>query len=100
MPGEGLRARQARARTLVLTGVVASAVMRMIAVTGSLSWIIMGTPMSIESATCVAVTAETLMHQDRGTLPAALWCMVDQHIPAGMPKECVLAGIEFTSSIQ
>ena len=44
---------------------------------GSLSWIAVGMPVSIESATCVAVMTETLMHRDRSALPAALWPLVD-----------------------
>ena len=43
----------------------------------SLSWVIVGTPASIEGVACVTVAAETLMHQDRGMLSAALWCLVD-----------------------
>ena len=59
---EGLRARQAKAQALVLAAIVVSTTIRMITTTGSLSWIAMGTPMSIKSASCVVVTAETLMH--------------------------------------
>ena len=47
---------------MVLATIVVSAAMWMIAMTGSLSWIIVGMPASIESATCVAVMAKTLMH--------------------------------------
>ena len=94
MLAEGLRAQEAGAQALVLTVVVASAATRMIAVAGSLSWIDMGTPASIESAACVTVMAETLMHRDRGTLPTALWCLVDRHVLARMPRERALAGVE------
>ena len=90
MSAEGLRARQAGARALVLAVVVASAATRMIAVAGSLSWIIVGVPASIE----------TLMHQDRGALPTALWCLVDQHIPDRTVEERALAGVELASPRQ
>jgi len=49
---------------------------------------------SIESATCVAVMTETLMHRDRSALPAALWCLVDRRIPGEMSEEHALAGVE------
>ena len=68
---EGLRPRQVGAWASVLAVVVASATTRVIAVASPLSWIIMGTPASIESDACVVVTTETLMHRDCGVLPAA-----------------------------
>ena len=77
MPAKGLRAWQAGARAPVLTAIVASTATRMIAAVGSFSWITVGTSMGVESALCVVVAAETLMHQDRGALHAALWCLVE-----------------------
>ena len=77
MPGEGLRARRTRARASVLAAIVASATMRMIVAAGSLSRVTIGTSTGVESAACVVVAAETLMHRDSGALHAALWCLVD-----------------------
>ena len=74
---EGLRSRQARARALVLTAVIASATTRVIAADSSLSWVVVGTPAGVEGVTCVLVASETLMHRDRGALSVALWRLVD-----------------------
>ena len=41
--------------------------------------------------------AETMMHQDRDVLPIALWCLVDLHIPDGMPGERALASVKLAS---
>ena len=100
MPAKGLRARQAGAWALVLATVVASTVMRMIVGVGSFSRVTIGTSTSIESATCIAVAAETLMYWDRNTLPTALRCLVDQRVPAGLLEERALAGVELVSSRQ
>ena len=62
---------------MVLAPVIASAAMRMIAAVGSISQVTVGASASIESAACVVVAAETLMHRDRDMLPATLWCLVD-----------------------
>ena len=40
------------------------------------------------------------MHQDRGALPITWWCLVDRHVPAGMPRGCTLAGVELASPRQ
>ena len=47
---------------MVLAAVVASAMIRMIAASSSLSWVIIGTSTGIEGVACVMVTAETLTH--------------------------------------
>ena len=47
---------------MVLAAVVASAMMRVIAVASSLSRIIVGTSTGVEGVTRVMVVAETLMH--------------------------------------
>jgi len=49
----------------------------MIATAGSFSQVTVGMSAGIESAACITVTVEKLMYQDRGALPAALWCLVD-----------------------
>ena len=67
---------------------------------GSHSWIAMGMSTSIDSATCVAVTDETLMHQDRGAPLASLWCLVDRRVPARTLGERALAGVELASPRQ
>ena len=77
MAVEGLRARQARARDLVLATVVALAATRMIAAVSSFSQVTVGTSTGVEGAACVVVMAETLMYLDRSVLPAAVWCLVD-----------------------
>ena len=77
MTAEDLRSRQARARASVLTAVIASATVRVIAVASSLSRIIMGMSVGVEGVACITVVAETLMHQDHGALPTALWHLVD-----------------------
>ena len=67
---------------------------------GSFSWVTIGTSAGVESATCVTVMAETLMHRDSGTLPTALWCLVDRHVPTGTPGERALVGVELVSPRQ
>ena len=74
---EGLRAWQAKAQALVLTAIVAFATMRMIAVVGSFSWVVVGTSAGIKGVVCVTVTGETLMYLGHSALPATLWCLVD-----------------------
>ena len=56
---KGQRTHQAKARALVLTAVVASAMMRMIATAGSFSWVAIGMSTGVEGAACVVVVAET-----------------------------------------
>jgi len=41
-------------------------------------------PVGVEGVACVSVVAKTLMHQDRGALPTALWRLVDQRVPIGV----------------
>ena len=72
MSVEALRPRQAGAWALDLTTIVASTMMRVIAMASSLSRIIAGTSTGIEGVACITVMAETLMHRDRGALPATL----------------------------
>jgi len=74
---EGLRTQQAGAWALVLAAVEASAATRMIATVGSFSRVAVGMSMGVEGAACVAVAAETLVYQDRGTLPTTLSYLVD-----------------------
>ena len=83
---------------MVLAAVVASAIVRVISVASSLSRIIVGTPASVEGVACVTVVAETLMYRDRGTLPTALWRLVDQCVPARALEERALASVELVSS--
>ena len=71
MSSEGLRPRQARAQVSVLVAVIASTMMRVIAAASSISRIIVGTSVGIEGVSCVMVAAKTLIHRDRGALPAA-----------------------------
>ena len=77
MSTEGLRPRQAGALASVLATIVASATTSVIAVASSLSWVIVGMSTGVEGVACVTVAAETLMHQDRGALPATLSRLVD-----------------------
>ena len=43
-----------------------------------------GMSASIQGVTRITVEVETLMHQDRGTWPIALLCLVDWHVPIGL----------------
>ena len=97
MSAKGLRSRQARARASVLAAVVASAMMRVIAVASSLSRVIVGTPAGVEGVACVTVAAETLMHRDRGVLPVALWRLVDRRVTVRALRGRALAGVELAS---
>ena len=72
----------------------------MIAVVGSFSWVTIGMSASIEGAACVTIVAETLMYQDRGTLPVALWCLVDRRVPVRPLGEHALASVELVSPRQ
>ena len=83
---------------MVLAAVVVSAMARVIAVARSLSRVIVGTPASVEGVACITVVAEMLMYQDRGTLPTALWLLVDQCVPVGAHEERALASVELVSS--
>ena len=69
----------------------------MLSVAGSFSRVTIGASTGIESAVCIVVTTETLMHRDHGALPIALWCLVDQRVPGGTSAECVLASVELVS---
>ena len=58
MSAEGLRPWQAGAWASVLTAIVASTMTRVVAMAGSLSWVIVGKSMGIEGVACVMVVAE------------------------------------------
>ena len=77
MSAEGLSSRQVGARTLVLAAIVASTMMRVVAMASSLPRIAMGTPTGVEGVMRVKVAAETLMYQDCGAQHAVLWRLVD-----------------------
>ena len=62
---------------MVLAAIVASAMMRVVAVASLLPHIVVGTPMGIYGVVRVTVEAETLMHWDRGAWPIALLRLVD-----------------------
>ena len=69
---------------MVLAAVIVSATMRVIAVFGSLSWVIVGMSVGIEGVACVMVVAKMLTHRDCGVLPTSLWFLVDRRIPTGV----------------
>ena len=77
MLAEGLRPQEVGAWASVLAAVVASTTMRVIAAASSLPRVFIRTPAGVEGVACVTIAAETLMHQDRGALPTALWHLVD-----------------------
>ena len=77
VPTEGLRARQAGARALVLAAVVASTTSRVVATSGSFSRVVVGASAGVDGATRVAVVTEAFIHRDNSALPAAWWCLVD-----------------------
>ena len=77
MLAKGLRSRQAEARASVLAAVIASTTTRVVAKASSLPRITVGTPMGDEGVTRNMVAAKTLMYQDCGVQPAALWHLVD-----------------------
>ena len=77
MSSKGLRPRQARAQVSVLAAIIASSMTRVVATTSSLPCITTGMPAGIEGVACVMVEAETFMHRDHGTRPAALLLLVD-----------------------
>ena len=84
----------------VLAAVIASAMMRVIAVASSLSQAIVGTPAGIKGVACIMVATKTLTYQDYGALPMALWLLVDRRVPIGVLRERVLAGVELALSRQ
>ena len=51
---------------MVLTAVIVSTTMRVVATASPLPRITMGTPMGIEGVALVTVAADTLMHRDHG----------------------------------
>ena len=77
VPTEGLGARQARAWAPVLTAVIASAVSRVVAASGSFSRVVVGVSAGVDGAACVVVVTEAFMHRDNSELPATWWCLVD-----------------------
>ena len=64
--------------------VSASTMTWVVVVASPLPCIAVGTPTGVEGVMCVAMEAETLMYQDHGARPAALLCLVDQHILVGL----------------
>jgi len=81
---KGLRSWQARARASVLSTVVASVMMWVVAKASPFPCITTGTPVSIEDVACIAVEAKTLMHRNRGVWPTTLLCLVDRHVLIGL----------------
>jgi len=75
-----LRSHQVRARALVLTAVIASAIAWLVAVASPLLCITTGMPVGVEGVAGVTVEAETLMHQNHGAHPAALLGLMDQYV--------------------
>ena len=69
----------------------------MIAASGSLSRVVIGTSAGIEGVACVTVVAKALTHRDYGALPASLWLLVDRRVPARVLWECLLASVELVS---
>ena len=65
------------AQASVLTIVVASATMRVVAMACPLPRITTGTSAGVEGVTRVTVKAEMLTHRDRGARPTALLLLVD-----------------------
>ena len=59
---KGLRSRQVRARASILTTIVASATMRVVAMASLLPRIVVGTPTGVERVARVMVEAKTFMH--------------------------------------
>jgi hypothetical protein len=59
---KGLRSWQVRARASVLTVVIASATMWVVAMASPLPRIIVGAPTGIEGVACIAMEAEMLMY--------------------------------------
>ena len=74
---KGLRSRQVRAQASVLAAVVASAMMRVVAMASLLPLITIGTPAGIQGVVRVMVEAETLMYRDSGAWPIALLHLED-----------------------
>ena len=97
---KGPRARQARTRAPVLAAVVASAASRMIAATGSFSFVTVGAPVGVDGAAHVTVVAETLMYRDSGALPVAWRHLVNIRVLGGTYRGRALAGVGFMSSRQ
>ena len=74
---KGLRSWQARARASVLTAIVASTTMRVVAAASLLPLIAVGTPTGIQGVARVTVEDETLMHRGCGVWPATSLRLVD-----------------------
>ena len=74
---KGLRSRQVGAQASVLTPVIASATMRVVATASLLPLITIGMPAGIQGVARVTVEAETLMHRGYGVWPTASLCLVD-----------------------
>ena len=62
---------------MILTTVLASTMMRVVAAASLLPLITMGTSVGIQGVTRVTVEVETLMHRDHGACPVASLCLVD-----------------------
>ena len=65
---------------MILTTVLASTMMRVVAAASLLPLVVAGTPTGIQGVTRVTVEAETLMHRDLDAWPAASLCLVDSHV--------------------
>ena len=72
---KGLRSRQVGAWVSVLATIIASTIMRVVAMASLLPRIAAGTPVSVEAVARVTVEAETFMHRDcdPGLLPCGAW---------------------------
>ena len=77
MPTKGMRSQQVDAWALVLAIVVASTMMRVVAMASFLPRITVGTPAGVEGVARVTVEAKMLMHRDHGAQPATLLLLVD-----------------------
>ena len=66
MLAKGLRSWQVGAQASVLAIVIASTMMRVVAMVSSLPRIAMGTPVGLEGVSRIIVVAETLMRWDHG----------------------------------
>ena len=74
---KGLRSRQVEAQASVLAAVVVSTMTWVVTVASPLPHVATGRPTGIEGVACVMVEGETLMHQNHGTRPTTLSCLVD-----------------------
>ena len=69
---------------MVLAAVVASTMMRVVAVASPLPCITTGTPTGIEGVVCVAVETEMLMYQNHSARPTVLLGLMDRYILVGL----------------